>query len=102
MKEIRNAKNNYIIAFDRRQESYQAYETTGQIKTLEQIAPEDHLNPVSSMEEVAKNIIGKYNAGEIDAIIMKVPECGWILPLKLNLKNKNYSILDPTMAGTIQ
>ena len=34
--------------------------------------------------------------------LMKVRECGWILPLKLNLKNKNYSILDPTMAGTIE
>ena len=44
------------------------YETEGRIKTLEQIAPKDHLNPVSSMQETVKNIIGKYNDGEIDAI----------------------------------
>ena len=61
-------EENYIAAFDRRQVGYQPYETDGRIKTLEQIAPKDHLNPVVSMQETAKNIIGKYNAGEIDAI----------------------------------
>ena len=61
-------EENYIIAFDRRQIGYQLYETSGQIKTLEQIAPENHLNPVSSMEEAAENVIGKYQDGEIDAI----------------------------------
>lgn len=61
-------EENYIIAFDRRQAGYQLYETVGQIRTLEQMAPEDHLNPVSSMQEVAKKIIGKYADGEIDAI----------------------------------
>ena len=59
---------NYIIAFDRRQVGYELYETVGKIRTLEQMAPEDHLNAVSSMKEVAKNIIGKYSEGEIDAI----------------------------------
>ena len=61
-------EENYIAAFDRRQVGYEPYETDGRIKTLEQIAPEDHLNPVSSMQETAKNIIGKYNDGEIDAV----------------------------------
>ena len=40
----------------------------GKIKTLEQIAPEDHLNPVSSMQEVAERTIRQYEEGEIDAI----------------------------------
>ena len=61
-------EENYIIAFDRRQVGYQPYETDGRIKTLEQIAPKDHLNPVTSMQETAESIIGKYNDGEIDAI----------------------------------
>ena len=61
-------EENYIIAFDRRQIGYQLYETLGQIRTLEQIAPEDHLNPMTSMKETAENIIGKYEDGEIDAI----------------------------------
>ena len=47
---------------------YQLYEAVGQIKTLEQMAPDDHLNPVISMKEVAKKIIGKYEDSEIDAI----------------------------------
>ena len=59
---------NYIIAFDRRQIGYELYETVGKIRTLEQMAPEDHLSPVSSMKEEAKKIIGKYREGEIDAI----------------------------------
>ena len=33
-----------------------------------QIAPEDHLNPVSSMQEVAERTIRQYEEGEIDAI----------------------------------
>ena len=45
---------NYIIAFDRRQIGYELYETVGKIRTLEQMAPEDHLSPVSSMKEEAK------------------------------------------------
>ena len=61
-------EENYIIAFDRRQIGYQPYETEGRIRTLEQLAPEDHLNPESSMQEAAKNVIGKYDDGEIDAI----------------------------------
>ncbi len=61
-------EENYIIAFDRRQIGYQLYETLGQIRTLEQIVPEDHLNPMTSMKETAENIIGKYEDGEIDAI----------------------------------
>lgn len=61
-------EEDYIIAFDRRQVGYQLYEAVGQIRTLEQMAPEDHLNPVSSMQEVAKKTIEKYNEGEIDAI----------------------------------
>lgn len=61
-------EEDYITAFDRRQEGYQFYESAGQIKTLEQIAPNDHLNPVSSMQEAAKDVIQKYEDGEIDAI----------------------------------
>lgn len=61
-------EENYIIAFDRRQVGYELYETVGKIKTLEQIAPEDHLNPVSSMQEVAERTIRQYEEGEIDAI----------------------------------
>ena len=61
-------EENYIAPVDRRRVGYEPYETAGQIKTLEQIAPEDHLNPVSSMQDEAKNIIGKYNDGEIDAV----------------------------------
>ena len=61
-------EENYIIAFDRRQVGYELYETVGQIKTLGQMAPEDHLNPVSSMKEVAKETISQYEDGEIDAI----------------------------------
>ena len=61
-------EENYIIAFDRRQAGYQPYEASGQIRTLAQVAPEDHLSPEDSMREAAKNIIGKYNDGEIDAI----------------------------------
>lgn len=61
-------EENYIIAFDRRQVGYELYETVGKIRTLEQIAPEDHLNPVSSMQEVAERIIRQYEEGEIDAI----------------------------------
>lgn len=61
-------EENYIIAFDRRQSGYQLYEATGQIRTLEQIAPTDHLNPTESMQEVAENVISKYEEGEIDAI----------------------------------
>ncbi len=61
-------EENYIIAFDRRQIGYQPYETAGSIRTLERIAPEDHLSPESSMQEVAENVIGKYNDGQIDAI----------------------------------
>ena len=59
---------NYIIAFDRRQIGYGLYETMGKIRTLEQMAPEDHLNPVSSMQKVAEEIIGQYKEGKIDAI----------------------------------
>ncbi len=61
-------EENYIIAFDRRQVGYHLYETTGKIRTLEQMAPEDHLNPTSSMQDVAERIIAKYETGEIDAI----------------------------------
>ena len=61
-------EENYIIAFDRRQSGYQPYETAGRIRTLEQMAPEDHLSPEASMQEAAEKIIGKYNDGEIDAI----------------------------------
>ena len=61
-------EENYIIAFDRRQVGYELYETVGKIKTLAQIAPEDHLNPVSSMQEVAERTIRQYEEGEIDAI----------------------------------
>ncbi len=61
-------EENYIAAFDRRQVGYESYENDGRIKTLEQIAPKDHLSPVSSMKEAAKNAIAKYNDGEIDAI----------------------------------
>ncbi len=61
-------EENYIIAFDRRQAGYQPYETEGRIRTLEQMAPEDHLSPESSMQEVAEKIIGKYDDDEIDAI----------------------------------
>ncbi len=58
----------YIIAFDRRQEGYALYETEGKIKTLQQIAPKDHLDPVSSMQQVAQEIISLYEEGQIDAI----------------------------------
>lgn len=58
----------YLIAFDRRQAGYQLYEAVGQIRTLEQAAPEDHQNPVSSMREAAKTAISRYADGEIDAI----------------------------------
>ncbi len=61
-------EENYIIAFDRRQAGYEPYETSGKIRTLEQIAPEDHLDPTASMQETAESVIGKYNDGEIDAI----------------------------------
>ncbi len=61
-------QEDYIIAFDRRQVGYELYETVGSIRTLEQIAPEDHLNPVSSMQKVAEQTIDQYAAGEIDAI----------------------------------
>ena len=61
-------EENYIIAFDRRQIGYELYETVGKIRTLEQMAPEDHLNPVSSMQEVAERIISQYEEDEIDAI----------------------------------
>ena len=58
----------YIIAFDRRQSGYELYETVGQIRTLEQIAPDDHLDPVASMKEAAEEAISRYADGEIDAI----------------------------------
>lgn len=61
-------EENYIIAFDRRQIGYKLYESVGKIRTLEQIAPSDHLSPVSSMEEVTKATLEKYGEGEIDAI----------------------------------
>ncbi len=61
-------EEDYIIAFDRRQAGYQLYETVGQISTLKQMAPKDHLNPVQSMKEEAKKAIAMYAAGEIDAI----------------------------------
>ncbi len=61
-------EENYIIAFDRRQTGYEPYEAAGKIKTLERMAPEDHLDPESSMQEAAEKIIGKYDEGEIDAI----------------------------------
>ena len=61
-------EENYIIAFDRRQIGYQLYETNGRIRTLEQMAPADHLDPEASMQDVAERIIGKYGDGEIDAI----------------------------------
>lgn len=61
-------QEDYIIAFDRRQEGYQLYEDAGKIKTLERIAPEDRLNPASSMAQVAQAALSKYEQGEIDAI----------------------------------
>ena len=61
-------EENYIIAFDRRQIGYQLYETDGRIRTLEQMAPADHLDPEASMQDAAERIIGKYGEGEIDAI----------------------------------
>ncbi|MSU06099.1 hypothetical protein FYJ80_04830 [Spirochaetales bacterium NM-380-WT-3C1] len=61
-------EENYIIAFDRRQIGYKLYESVGKIRTLEQIGPDDHLEPVSSMKDVTKRILEKYNDGEIDAI----------------------------------
>ena len=61
-------EENYIIAFDRRQAGYQRYETAGRIRTLGRMAPEDHLDPVSSMREAAEDMIGTYKDGEIDAI----------------------------------
>ncbi len=61
-------EENYIIAFDRRQTGYELYETMGKIRTLEQVAPKNHQKPVSSMKEVAKEIISQYKEGKIDAI----------------------------------
>ena len=61
-------EENYIIAFDRRQIGYEPYETAGKIRTLEQMAPADHLDPEASMRDAAEKIIGKYGDGEIDAI----------------------------------
>ena len=57
----------FVTAFDRRQVGYEKYERSGQINTLETIAPSDLDNPEASMAEVATATLAKYRPGEIDA-----------------------------------
>ena len=57
----------FATSFDRRQVGYVKYEESGQINTLETIAPSDLDNPVESMAEVAAATLAKYAPGEIDA-----------------------------------
>lgn len=59
---------NYIAAFDRREEGYQEYETSGRIHTLEVIGPTDCSDATASMYEVMRATLMKYDEGEIDAV----------------------------------
>ena len=94
----------YIAAFDRREVGYRLYETVGKVNTVETIAPNDHLNAVESIKEVAKNAIDKYENGEIDAIwccydayaqgvYQALKECGSGIPL-VSVDISNEDIID--------
>lgn len=94
----------YIAAFDRREVGYRLYETVGKIKTVETIAPTDHLNAEDSMKEVARSAIAKYGDGEIDAIwccydayaqgvYQALKECGSDIPL-VSVDISNIDILN--------
>lgn len=93
----------YIAAFDRREVGYKLYETVGRIRTVETIAPSDHLDAVESIKEVAKDVLCKYEDGEIDAIwccydayaqgvYQALKECGSSIPL-VSVDISNIDIL---------
>ena len=84
----------YIAAFDRREVGYKLYET---------VAPSDHLDAVESIKEVAKDVLCKYEDGEIDAIwccydayaqgvYQALKECGSSIPL-VSVDISNIDIL---------
>ncbi len=59
-----------ISPFDRRNETYTAYEEAGLIETVggQEIAPLDPTNAENSMREVFASILAKYPEGSVDAV----------------------------------
>ncbi len=57
-----------ISPFDRRQETYKAYEDKGLITTVETLGPIDPANGEASMAQVVASALPKYPAGAVDAI----------------------------------
>ncbi len=59
-----------ISPFDRRNETYTAYEKEGKIETVggQEVAPLDPTNPENSMREVFASVLAKYPEGSVDAV----------------------------------
>lgn len=88
----------YIAAFDRREVGYKKYEDSGKIQTVETIAPSD-LADSSTMYDVMRETLSKYNEDEIDAIWVAYDEYAQECYRALKESGKNIPLVSVDLCG---